>query len=75
MREKNPAMQKDMLLKHVKALQRFNEWEKNRVDRMKGDRGLTAVFELYSLIPADARQRAVNVEGIIKMRKALACLK
>lgn len=76
MREKKiPAIQKDMLLEHVQALKRFNEWEKNRVDPMEGDRCLAAVFALYRLIPADARQRAVDVEGIVKMRRALACLK
>lgn len=76
MREKKPpANKKDMLLKHVKALKRFNEWEDNRVDRMEGDRCLAAIFELYRLIPTEARQRAVDVEGIVKMRRALACLK
>lgn len=76
MREtKNQAIQKEMLLTHVKALKRFNEWEGNRVDRMEGDRCLAAIFELYRLIPTEARQRAVDVEGIVKMRKALACLK
>lgn len=72
---KNKEIQKEMLLKHVKALKRFNDWEQNRVDRMDGDQCLAAVFELYRLIPTEARQRAVDVEGIVKMRKALACLK
>lgn len=29
----------------------------------------------YDLIPENARQREIDVEGIIKMRRALACLK
>ena len=72
---KNQEIQKDMLLKHVRALKRFNDWEQNRVDRMEGDQCLAAIFALYRLIPEDARQRAVDVEGIVKMRKAMACLK
>lgn len=73
--QKIQVNQKDMLLRHVRALKRFNEWEKNRVDRMEGDQCLAAIFALYRLIPEDARQRAVDVEGIVKMRRALACLK
>jgi hypothetical protein len=72
---KIPANPKDMLIEHVRALKRFNEWEQHRVDRMDGDQCLAAVFALYRLIPEDARKRAVDVGGIIKMRKALACLK
>jgi hypothetical protein len=73
--QKTLVNQKDMLLRHVRALKRFNEWEQHRVDRMDGDQCLSGVFALYRLIPEDARQRAVDVEGIVKMRKALACLK
>jgi predicted xylose isomerase-like sugar epimerase len=72
---KNQKIQKDMLLRHIRALKRFNEWEDNRVDRMEGDRCLAAISALYRLIPEDARGRAVDVEGIVKMRRALACLK
>jgi hypothetical protein len=32
------------------------------------------VFELYDLVPDQARQRPVNVEGIMRMREGLACL-
>ena len=35
---------------------------------------LALVFELYELVPDQAKQRPVNVEGIIKMREGLACL-
>lgn len=68
-----------MIHKYIKALTRFNAWEDKRIDqisdRLSDQRRLAAVFELYELIPENARQRPVNVEGIIKMRKALACLK
>ena len=66
---KNPYKQ------YLESLHRFNEWEKNRRDKMDDDQSLAAVFELFELIPEDARQREINVEGIIKMHKALACLK
>ena len=64
-----------MVYKHLASLQRFNEWEKQRLDKMNGLRNLYAVFDLYDLIPEDARQREINVEGIMKMRRALECLK
>ena len=64
-----------MIHKYINALTRFNAWEDKRIDRISDHRRLAAVFELYELIPENARQRPINVEGIIKMRKALACLK
>ncbi len=42
---------------------------------MPGKQNLAAVFELYELIPEAARQRPVDAQGVIKMHKALACLK
>ena len=42
---------------------------------MEENQGLYAVFELYQFIPDSARGREINVEGIMKMRRALACLK
>ena len=66
--------QKDMVQEKCNAFDRFNEWEK--LIRVKPDSAdcLAAVFELYDLEPDQAKQRPVNVEGIIKMRKDLACL-
>lgn len=64
-----------MVYKHLTSLQRFNEWEKHCLDKMDGLHGLYAVFDLYDLIPEDARQREINIKGIMKMRKALECLK
>ena len=71
----NPENTKSKFNKHLEALRRFNKWEENRVEKMEDDQNLAAVFELYELIPEEARQRPVNVEGIMKMRRALACLK
>ena len=73
--EKHSTSRKDMVYKHLAALQRFNEWEKHRLDKMDGLHNLYAVFDLYDLIPEDARQREINIKGIMKMRKALECLK
>jgi|GEM_PF-1295231 len=61
--------------KHIDALRRFNEWEVSHADKMPDNQSLSAVFELYELIPEAARQRPVDVRGVIKMHKALACLK
>jgi len=71
---KKPTHPKYLIDKHIKSLQRFNAWEKNRVDKIEEHQRLSAVFALYDLIPENARQREINVNGIIKMRKALSCL-
>ena len=80
MTQENPAnprtkADKSMIQKHMAALRRFNEWEAGRTDKMPDHQGLAAVFELYEMIPEAARQRPVDAQGIIKMHKALACLK
>lgn len=70
--------QKSNIEKHLTALRRFNEWEKNnpdKPDKMEDSRCLAAVFELYEMIPEDARERPLNAEGIVRMHKVLACLK
>ena len=59
----------------LKSLERFNDWEKNHIDKTEEYQRLSAVFGIYDLIPENARQREVNVNGIMKMRKALSCLK
>ena len=61
---------------HVKcaSLCRFNEWELKILEKPDSEVCLAGVFELYDMIPEQARQRPVNVEGIQKMREGLACL-
>jgi len=66
--------QKDMIQEKCNAFDKFNEWEKQRLEKPDVAACLAAVFELYELVPFQARQRPVNVEGIIKMREGLACL-
>jgi hypothetical protein len=73
--ETKPNPQKDAIIKHLDSLKRFNQWEKKHLDTMDDSYRFSAIFELYELIPKDARKRDINVEGIVKMRKALACLK
>jgi len=65
---------KDMIHEKCEALDRFNEWEKQILEKPDYADCLAAVFELYDLMPDEAKQRPVNVEGIIKMREGLACL-
>jgi predicted xylose isomerase-like sugar epimerase len=72
---KQSTYQKRLIYKRLNSLERFNEWEKNHIDKMEEYQRLAAVFGIYDLIPENARQREVNVKGIMKMRKALSCLK
>ena len=58
----------------LKAFDRFNDWERQNTVKPDAAACLTAVFELYELVPAEARQRPIEVEGIRKMRESLACL-
>ncbi len=67
--------QKHLMMERLQSFRLFNEWEKNRADKLDDAVTFSAVFELYDLIPETARHRDVNVEGIMKMRKALSCLK
>ncbi|MFC1877555.1 hypothetical protein ACFL2E_09840 [Thermodesulfobacteriota bacterium] len=60
--------------KKCEALDRFNEWEKQIIEKPDYADCLAALFELYDLVPDLAKQRPVNVEGIMKMRERLACL-
>ncbi len=71
----NPLSEKELIRKRLTSLKRFNDWEKKQSETMGVGQNIYAIFELYDLIPENARQRDVNVSGIIKMRKALACLK
>ncbi|MCF8111922.1 MAG: hypothetical protein K9J85_10590 [Desulfobacteraceae bacterium] len=80
MKQKSPSnprtkADKTKIQKHIDALRRFNKWEANRADKMPDNQSLAVVFELYELVPEAARQRPVDTQGIIKMHKALACLK
>ena len=70
----NPRKQKNMIRKQCKAFGRFNDWEQQLQEKPDGASCLAAVFELYDLVPDKAKQRLVNVEGIIKMRERLSCL-
>ena len=65
---------KNMIHEKCSAFGRFNEWEKQILEKPDIADCLAAVFELYDLVPDQAKQKPVNVEGIIKMREGLACL-
>lgn len=72
--QNNLRKQKDMLHEKCNAFGRFNEWEQQILEKPHYADCLAAVFDLYDLLPDIAKQRPVNVEGIIKMREGLACL-
>jgi hypothetical protein len=67
-------IQKNMIQEKCEAFVRFNDWEWQTLEKPNSANCLAAVFELYDLIPDQAKQRPVNVAGIIKMREGLACL-
>ena len=72
---KQSRYSKRLIDERLQSLERFNDWEKNHIDKTEEYQRLSAVFGIYDLIPENARQREVNVNGIMKMRKALSCLK
>ena len=63
-----------MIREQSKAFGRFNDWEQQLQEKPDGANCLAAVFELYDLLPDKAKQRPVNVAGIIKMHERLSCL-
>ena len=65
---------KNAIQERCESFDHFNEWEHNIQEKPNSENCLDAVFELYEMIPEQARQRLVNVKGIIKMREGLACL-
>ena len=67
---------KELILRHFKALERFQEWEENAcVDELSPEHKLAAVFELFERIPENARNRDIQTEGVMEMHRKLACLK
>jgi hypothetical protein len=71
----NRRKQKDMIEQKREQFTRFNDWELQLREKPNCSICLAVVFELYDLMPDQAKQRSVNVAGIIKMREGLACLK
>jgi hypothetical protein len=67
--------QKKMIEQKCAQFARFNDWELRLREKPNSSICLAAVFELYEMMPEQAKQRTLNVEGIIKMRKGLACLR
>ena len=71
---KNPENLKNKIIQECMKLKRFNEWESHQREKPDIESCLSAVFELYEMIPDYAKHRPINVKGIMKMRKELACL-
>ncbi len=72
---KDPKKLKKLINQTNEQYNRYNNWERQLKEKPDVDTGLAAVFELYDMIPDNAKHRAVDVKGIMKMRKGLACLK
>jgi hypothetical protein len=70
----NRQEQKNRIARRREHFAEFNDWELQLRERPESSICLAAVFELYDLMPAQARQRPVDVSGIITMRSELACL-
>jgi hypothetical protein len=72
--EKTAALRRKLKEKCA-SFGRFNAWERQTIEKPDVSKCLAAVFELYEMIPDKAKKRPVNIDGIIKMREGLACLK
>lgn len=68
-------MEKEKIIKHLNALNRYNQWEDTLSIPMDPEKRISLVSGLYELIPKKNRQRTVNTDGIIQMRQALSLLK
>jgi hypothetical protein len=66
--------EKNRYAARLKAFKRFNNWEKQSMEKPAATTCLTVIFELYDLMPDEAKQRPIDVEGIMKTREGLACL-
>ena len=71
---KNPQKLKKLINQKSAQYDRYNDWERRVNEKPDVITCLSAIFELYEMIPEHARIRTVDVEGIMKMRKGLACL-
>ncbi len=65
---------KKMIHERCKSFERFNTWERKISEKPGPATCLAILSELYDMMPDQAKQKPVNVEGIIKMRESLACL-
>ncbi len=73
--EINKHMDKEKIINHFKALERYNQWEENVPVILDPTKRILMVCNLYELIPYKNRQREFSVDGIIKMRQSLSLLK
>ncbi len=66
---------KDRLAFHLQALEKYNEWEREHSQMLSPTVALASIGYLYQLMPTEAKQRDLNVGGIIRMRNILSKLK
>jgi len=70
----NRQRQKEIIKRRQEQFTNFNNWESQLKERPDSAICLSAVFELYDMMPDMVKQRPVDVTGIVKMRSGLACL-
>jgi hypothetical protein len=70
----NRQKQKYFIKQKREHFTRFNRWELQLREKPDSSICLAIISELYDLMPDQAKQRPLNVAGIIKMREGLACL-
>lgn len=66
---------KDRLAFHLQALEKYNAWESEHPQMLSPTVALASIGYLYQLMPTEAKQRDLNVGGIIRMRNILSKLK
>ena len=67
-------MEKEKILNHLKALEKYNKWEQTVSVSLDRDSRIAMVGNLYELIPFQNRAKELDVMGIVKMRQALSLL-
>lgn len=67
-------MKKANIADHLGALEKYNQWEKRTSIGPSLEKRILMVCDLYDLIPYNSRQRAIDIQGIVRMRRALASL-
>jgi hypothetical protein len=61
----------DLLRDRAEAYRRFEEWEVEHPMRLTPAASVAAVGELYALLPAGSRRRAVDPSGVARLHDAL----
>ena len=66
---------KEQIMNRLSALEKYNAWESQNPCNIEGAKAISAVGDLYNLIPAQFRSRPVDPGGIIKMHRMFSHLR